>query len=519
MLKLIFNISLLALFSLSLYGQDVSCDPFLSELKFDSYKDTQIVTVAKRDVTTLQSIYKCIKNKAKKVVSSTGTLNYSDAMGEAVVLENDCINFAADLKKKADDITTNSTTFASGAKTTPSERAASLTAMITSAELTTLQTNLKQIATGVYTASKDVVDLNLNTLVDTWKKDTTDTDRTLGTGSLLTNLNKVKTDNANATVDDINTKLKTTLTGDFSDATKFAKFKTDLKGKVYDLSNEAELPFVAQNNNNKVSTNNNNAGNTNDNNNSNNNNNSAANNNNIAATLAALQQLTADQNNALQKLEDNEAYNLRTAPAYGNNASKSGSSGSGDSGVGSFGGGFGGRGFMDDDTRKDLIAKAKEREKAQMRQEMLKTLYGGNTSSKKLGANPLGNSSGSSLRDLFTRKFEENTNAPKKDIPSIFGGGSDNTKEGDEKYRSYYKNGSPPPTFSSRDLALNRFSSMYESARMKALTEDAYQEFAGRYIDLFLLVHTIVDHEYRDKGKLMNLTEVVPSPLGPPKKY
>jgi hypothetical protein len=170
---------------------------------------------------------------------------------------------------------------------------------------------------------------------------------------------------------------------------------------------------------------------------------------------------------------------------------------------------------MDDDERKERIARAKEREQEMMHQSMDRTLF---PNAKDLKKPPMGSSSsGNRFSDLFASRKDETSSASDKkgNTPSIFGSENENAKEGDDKYKSYFKSGGLPSGFSSKELALNRFSSMYEAARMKAFTEDAYQEFAGRYIDLFLLVHTVLDHEYRDKGKLMDVGETVPSPLGP----
>jgi len=114
-------------------------------------------------------------------------------------------------------------------------------------------------------------------------------------------------------------------------------------------------------------------------------------------------------------------------------------------------------------------------------------------------------------------KTKSGASASRKSITDDFMGGDTEQGQGRsgwDKYKEYFKGGNAPGASSSSDYWLNRFGSMYETARLKALTEGADTQFAGRYVDIFLLVHSILDHQYRDKGNLMDMTEVVPSPLG-----
>ncbi len=125
-----------------------------------------------------------------------------------------------------------------------------------------------------------------------------------------------------------------------------------------------------------------------------------------------------------------------------------------------------------------------------------------------------GSGGGSSL---FGSKESDDDDASKKAKPSIFDKTDKDSsslvtsKKGD--YSDFYSSSNVPNPTSSKDLALNRFSSMYEMARRRALVEDAKSEFAGRYIDIFLLQHTVIYYDYYCKGLLIDVGEEV-TPIG-----
>ncbi len=505
MLKMIFNIGLVMILSFDLYG--AACGSFDKQTVGSSYDycSTTIVADANKDVRKLKTIYECILEKSKAVAGGTNT-NYSEVIGEAVILENECVAYNIILNKKIKSL--NNTTTSASCKadavggTLPSGRATLLSDGPV-ADVTSIADNAKAIATGVYAsqAAKDKTDYKDE--VTEWEKD-----HDPAKGSLLKSLVDVKTDE---------TKLAKALKGKYTDTDDADEFISDLKNDKYelppDVGEDPARPFTNTGPTAPTGP--------------------TADTGLTSATgttgLTAAEQAALYQK-MLDKMEDlerdannnNNSNVVAASPVVTTTPTKSDSGGSG-SGLGSLSG-FGSRNMgMDDDERKERIARAKEREKDMMRQNIDKKVFGSST--KPLSAPKTSAGSGSSrFSDLFSSKKPAlgttDTKTAKK--PSFFDKDSTDEKavQGDEKYKAYFKSGNLPPSFSSKELALNRFSSMYDAAKMKALTEDAYQEFAGRYIDLFLLVHTILDHEYREKGKLMDLSEIVPSPLGPatPKK-
>ncbi len=68
--------------------------------------------------------------------------------------------------------------------------------------------------------------------------------------------------------------------------------------------------------------------------------------------------------------------------------------------------------------------------------------------------------------------------------------------------------GQGPSSVSPKDMFRTKFDSLYEKARIKALTEGADSEYAGRYIDIFLLVRSIIDDYYKS-GKLSESAEII----------
>lgn len=513
MFKMIFNISVLAFFSLDLYG--TTCDSFTATVNDSySYCSPTIVADANADVKKLKTIYDCILKDSKAIASTTAT-NYSEVIGQAVVLENECAHYAATLN--TDVVSLNSTTQSVSCTrdpkgTLPGGRATQLAAdagPITAVGI--IQADAKIIATGTYSlgqaASPKDPTTDYPAEVLKWEDNT----KTLAKDSLLSDLAIVQTDQ---------TKVDAKLKGDYTNETKTTDFKTQLSNSKYDLPPtigvDAEKPLLGATGATGSTANTGTTANT-----------GATGATGASATTGTSLADQAAIQLLLTKLEDaernananNNNYSVAAPVSNTNNPTKSDSGGSSGSGLGAFSG-MGGRNGMDDDERKERIARAKEREKDLMHQSLDKSLYGTNT--KALKGAPMGSTSSGRLSDLFSSKRSDDTPVEKKKgaTPSFFGSEGDSDKQGDEKYKAYFKSGTLPQGFSSKELALNRFSSMYEAARMKAFTEDAYQEFAGRYIDLFLLVHTVLDHEYRDKGKLMDVSETVPSPLGPasPKK-
>ncbi len=129
-------------------------------------------------------------------------------------------------------------------------------------------------------------------------------------------------------------------------------------------------------------------------------------------------------------------------------------------------------------------------------------------------ARPASSGGGSSLfsSPSYNKEDSKKDTSPTS-TPSIFernGIGASGKKVSD--YSAYYGTANIPSSASSKELAMDRFSSMYEMARRKALIEDARSEFAGRYIDIFLLQHSII-YDYYSRGLLIDLAEAV-EPIG-----
>jgi len=498
MLKIIFSLGLVSVMSLNLYGEVKKCNIFSSAIDPETDSLISVEGRASTENKVLKSIYDCVLANSKTLSAAKETpkqADYEAVIKKALILENSCISYISTLTTVLDRISAKPTeTQATGATTKISS------IYKTIYETTIIKNNSKTIASGVYAlAAQNKVNIPVKDKVSEWKKDDVGNEISLESSSMLSALDKL---NSDKTATDLDTKLSATLKGAFSTEEKIKEFKTNLK-EAYDIksvvgSTNAETAVVNDPNAAAKTTS------------------TSPNDNNKSLTDILLAQYLANlanNNNA----GNNNNNNTVAAPVLTSKDDK-GSSGGGGSGS-LAGASIGSRSGMDDDDRKDFLARAKEREKALMRMDLQRTLYG-NSSGKPLPKNAMGKdgSSGSSLRDLFAKRFEDSdkTMAKKGSTPSIFGADSDEAKQqGDEKYKEYFKTGEAPSTLSSKELVLNRFTSMYETARLKALTEDADQEFAGRYIDLFLLVHTILDHEYRDKGKLIDLTEVIPSPLGP----
>jgi len=161
--------------------------------------------------------------------------------------------------------------------------------------------------------------------------------------------------------------------------------------------------------------------------------------------------------------------------------------------------------------RKKWLERARQMDNEAMKRAMAQALKGGKGVSQAKFVKEKG--SAFSLRDLFGKSDEAPapTNDKKtkdlafmdKDFMSGFGSATET-----DKYKKYYGTGVGPNETSTKNLNRSNFDNMYEQARIKALTEDAIEQLAGRYVDLFLLVHSIVDDYYR-KGLLVDTSEVV----------
>ena len=159
-----------------------------------------------------------------------------------------------------------------------------------------------------------------------------------------------------------------------------------------------------------------------------------------------------------------------------------------------------------DAEKRKWLERAKQAEDQALRQLMKTSLKSGKLQGKPAFAKSTGSTF--SLRDLFNKPSDDNTattDKKSKDVALL----DDNFKpEQGDKYKKYYKMGKGPDESSSKDLARSSFDSMYELARVRALTEGADSEYAGRYIDPFLLIHSIIDDYYR-KGLLVDTAEVI----------
>jgi hypothetical protein len=163
--------------------------------------------------------------------------------------------------------------------------------------------------------------------------------------------------------------------------------------------------------------------------------------------------------------------------------------------------------------RAKWLARAKEAEEKAMRQAMLKDLKTGRSAKPPKIAGKSG-AGAMSLRDLFQKN--QNTGLAQKTDPKRADAGDQmfafldraNSTDPKDKYKSYYRMGQGPGDVNPKDLFRTKFDSLYEKARLKALTEGADSEYAGRYVDIFLLVRSIMDDYYKS-GKLSETKEIV----------
>ncbi|MCX6112075.1 MAG: hypothetical protein NTY22_02145 [Proteobacteria bacterium] len=164
-----------------------------------------------------------------------------------------------------------------------------------------------------------------------------------------------------------------------------------------------------------------------------------------------------------------------------------------------------------DAERKKWLERAKKMDEDSMRRAMTQAMKSGKGTGKL--AFSRGQGSAFSLRDLFSKPsddiMENKTTSKEKDM-GILEKGFGGTTQQTDKYKKYYKMGEEPEESSSRDLSRSNFDSMYEQARIKALTEGATQELAGRYVNIFLLMHSILYGKYIE-GSLVDTSEIVKS--------
>jgi hypothetical protein len=222
------------------------------------------------------------------------------------------------------------------------------------------------------------------------------------------------------------------------------------------------------------------------------------------------EKIEAEKNSDLQKKLNDILLKKAIAPA------------SSDSTTGSSGGGGGGLGTAKapeaynaqrEKERAKWLERAKAAEEKAMRRAMLKELKTGRPAKP---PRPSGKRAGAvSLRDLFQKgqkpglKSPMNAKRPESgDQMLSFLDRRQGTTDPKDKYKSYYKMGTGPADLSPKDLFRTKFDSLYEKARIKALTEGADSEYAGRYIDIFLLVRSIMDDYYKS-GKLADTKEIV----------
>lgn len=165
-----------------------------------------------------------------------------------------------------------------------------------------------------------------------------------------------------------------------------------------------------------------------------------------------------------------------------------------------------------DAERKKRAADLEEGQKKREMQNILKEVRAKTKAPRSTGLAFQKGTSGGLGSSLFGRGDKDAADTSKKTSkPSIFNNydGKDAgtaSKKGD--YSGYYGKANIPDSLSSKELAMSRFSSMYEMARRKALIEDAKSEFAGRYIDIFLLQHSII-YDYYSRGLLVDVGEIV----------
>ncbi len=209
----------------------------------------------------------------------------------------------------------------------------------------------------------------------------------------------------------------------------------------------------------------------------------------------------------IKEMEDKEKENAKKATTTPPAADKSASPYGGSSSSLNLGGL---RSFEADKKKRE--AEAEEKQRQQKVKDILRDVRTKTKAPRSSSLAFQNKTSGSLGSSLFNRDYKKDDEADTTKVkkPSIFdkyeGKSDTSSKKGD--YSSYYGTANIPNSLSSKELAMNRFSSMYEMARRKALIEDAKSEFAGRYVDIFLLQHSII-YDYYSKGLLVDIGEIV----------
>ncbi len=387
MLRIIFNIGLVSVLSFNLYAEVKPCSVFKPVLT-DADSLTTAVASVKTDYASLVKIYNgCILVKSKAINEATEEIPkeaYEDAIKDALLLENSCASYNTLLNTIINRVTEKPETMASG----DGVKVSALSQKII--DTTVIKNNSKSVASEIYAlAVQKKIDIPVKDKIADWKKDEAGTGEIkLDNASQLYSLDKILTENkSNTDLASVSTKLDAALKGSFTTDTAITDFKTKLKDKKYDVASTDVTPSTG----------------------------TLATDGGTAATTTT----TTDTATTKDKLTDillaqylaNLANSNNNSNTNNNNnsgvaapvlTSKDKNSGGGSGSLA--GANAGSRGNMDDDERKDMIARAKEREKAMMRMDMQRALYGNNPSGKALAKSPMAkDGSGSSLRDLLLK--------------------------------------------------------------------------------------------------------------------
>lgn len=515
----------------SLCAVDQNTSPVSSCIKswtFES-KDMTLdkidLTLLQKDLDSLKSIYTCIHDASKKLMSVDVKDSYEkhkNIISDSVELNKYSVVFRNKVKKIKDEVDKelkkNGTstlanissimrrTFSTGTKNYP-DQSKKLEPILTEAEA--MVTNTSALASGVfaiYEAKRDLsrADLSIpemcvTDIIDPINTKLKDNSSLNETESLISQVSKLKDDDKS--IDD--EKLKTKFVGPYTDVAKKDEFLNNLMENKYAISS-GTIQKTSTTTGLNVS---------------------AATTSTTTSTTISPEQaakLTAEQTKAAEEKakKDKEWEDLKKAvevmqlkesipPSTTADSKNSGTTGS--SGIGSVEAQSPqGYDAVKESERRKWLERAKQLDEQALRQAMKQTLKSGRVSSRAPFAKSYGSSGSFSLRDLFSKPSSSDDPYDDKKInkekgTSFFGDNAAKTQDAD-KYKKYYDMGTGPTDASLKDLSRSNFDSMYESARIKALTEGADTEYAGRYIDPFLLVHSII-YDYYSKGLLLDNSE------------
>lgn len=536
----VFVLLILAFGLTSLYAVDPKTDVVSSCIKSWTFESKDMafdkldVAIIQKDLDSLKTIYTCVHDASKNLMSVDVKNSYEKhktVISDSVELNKYAVVFRNKVKKIKDEIdkelkkTTNSgSTFASitnfmrrpfnTTNKNYTDQSKKIEPILTEAE--SMVTNTSALASGVfaiYEAKRDLLrsdpsvpEMCVTDIIDPINTKLKDAPNLNETESLIAQVSKLKDDDKS--IDD--EKLKTKFAGPYTDAAKKDEFLSNLMDNKYAISS----PTVA-----KVSATTSSVS------------NSPTTSTTTSTTTSPEEaaKLTADQAKAIEEKakKDKEWEDLKKAvevmqlkesipPSTTADSKNSGTTGS--SGIGSVEA-QSPQGYdpVKESERRKWLERAKQLDEQALRQAMKQTLKSGRVSNKASFAKSYGSSGSFSLRDLFSKPSSsddpyDDKKLNKEKVPSFFG---DNSKTQDsDKYKKYYNMGAGPTDASLKDLSRSNFDSMYESARIKALTEGADTEYAGRYIDPFLLVHSII-YDYYSKGLLLDNSESIePFSLG-----